>query len=600
MEKRFSLTSFLIIFCLTSSFCLHALEYSVSINGIEDKELVSRMQDVSQTFALKNKPPTTFQKLKRRAEGDIPALIDMAHYYGYYSAKVQLVIKRTEKPEVLFRCDLGPLYQLGSFYVLPAELDRAIEASIEQQKLPVPFNTIEAKDFNLYLGKPARTQQIIDSERSIVWHFKKKGYAFAKIVRKEIVADATSCTIAVRFYVNEGPVVQFGKLHISGNTTVHNSAIEKNIFWKEGEIYDPEKIEKTQTNLEKSGLFSSLVIDEDKEKSHDNILPMDLEVQESKHRSIGAGINYTTSYGPGVTAGWENRNFRGEGETLSLTAELWKIYQTVILSWTRPHFRRFDQNLVWQTQYQKLKTLAFDMNSETFSAIIERQVSNSTSLTVGNSIERLLSKSFEGDRLYYLYKVPLQVIWSCADNLLDPTRGVTANVKATPAYQVYKKEFAYMVHTSILSCYHSFFKDKLTLAVKGMLGNIFGASREIIPPPDRFYAGSDITLRGYRYLTVSPLWKKKIPVGGRSLLTGSIETRFRFESGLGWVFFYDVGNVYGTNFPVVRSKQLHAVGTGVRYTTPIGPLRFDIAFPVNPRPHIDPPFQIYFSIGQAF
>jgi translocation and assembly module TamA len=140
----------------------------------------------------------------------------------------------------------------------------------------------------------------------------------------------------------------------------------------------------------------------------------------------------------------------------------------------------------------------------------------------------------------------------------------------------------------------------MTLASKLTLGNIFGAAQHTIPTPDRFFSGTENTLRGYRYLTVSPLNKHDKPIGGRSLLAASIETRFRTDSGFGWALFYDVGNVYSANFPVIDHGFLQSTGAGIRYATPLGPLRLDVAIPLNRRHKIDPHFQIYFSIGQSF
>ena len=84
------------------------------------------------------------------------------------------------------------------------------------------------------------------------------------------------------------------------------------------------------------------------------------------------------------------------------------------------------------------------------------------------------------------------------------------------------------------------------------------------------------------------------------MVAGTLEARIRMESGLGWVLFYDTGNVFRQTFLPRGLKLLNSVGAGVRYATPIGPLRLDVAVPLNRRSDIDPYFQIYFSIGHSF
>jgi translocation and assembly module TamA len=141
----------------------------------------------------------------------------------------------------------------------------------------------------------------------------------------------------------------------------------------------------------------------------------------------------------------------------------------------------------------------------------------------------------------------------------------------------------------------------VTFAARVGIGNIIGASNHAIPLPDRFFGGSQNSLRGYKTGSVSPLNSQGKPIGGRSMITGSLEVRTRTQRGLGWVAFYDVGNVYHRVVPhAERHPLFDSVGVGIRYATPIGPLRLDIGFPLKRRPHIDPLFQLYFSIGQAF
>jgi translocation and assembly module TamA len=215
--------------------------------------------------------------------------------------------------------------------------------------------------------------------------------------------------------------------------------------------------------------------------------------------------------------------------------------------------------------------------------MLQKRISKETEAMAGIRAEWLHSLNFEGSHLYHLAKIPLQLKWSNANNLLDPTKGETLNVKLTPATNFSKPSFFYLINNTTLSGYHSIINKKLTLAARLVFGNILGAARNTIPPPDRFYGGSENVLRGFKAYTISPLHHKRIPVGD-----------------FGYVLFYDVGNVYKRNVPELRLHQYHSVGCGLRYTTPIGPLRFDVAVPINKRPQIDPNFQIYFSIGQAF
>jgi translocation and assembly module TamA len=216
--------------------------------------------------------------------------------------------------------------------------------------------------------------------------------------------------------------------------------------------------------------------------------------------------------------------------------------------------------------------------------------------------KRLRSQRSDFNGTFDLLKVPLQLRWSNADSILEPTKGATIQLRVIPSFQIFKPQFAYCINTLTGSFYQSLTKDKRhVFAAKLTLGSIVGANQHEIPPPERFYAGSESTLRGYRYLTVSPLshHHHHKPLGGRSMIIGTLELRNRIGENLGLVFFYDVGNVFKYAYPNFREGIRQSTGLGLRYYTPIGPVRLDIAFPLNKR-HIDNSFEAYFSIGQSF
>ncbi len=558
------------VFCMAYCCTLEAVGYKVDFE-CPDKAVKKALMQSSQTVHLKEK--LTPAALRRRAQSDKEKFEKLAHYHGYYSAEITYSIHNGSN--IIFHCNLGPQYRLESYSIIGAD------------------------DTELHLtpGQNITTQELVDAEKVLIWRLKKKGYAQAAIIKSHYIANSETHMLKVTFEVSKGPLMQFGPTQIIGTQSVLHDTINKYIVWQEGHQYDPLDIQKTQSQLEKTGLFSSVVITED---ATDKTVPLTINVQESKHHSIGAGVAYATSFGPGVKASWENRNLRGHGDRLAFRAEIWQKYQTVLLSLTKPHFHGYDQDLLWVAEYNKVRNIAFDSLSYNASVLVQKRINSRSEAMLGVRAEWLHSHTFEGIHNYQLLKMPYQYKWSNANNLLDPTAGRTLNVKLTPTTNVLKTNFFYTIHTTAVSGYHSFLNNRLTLAAKLVIANIFGAARNTIPPPDRFYGGSENVLRGFKAYTISPLHDKRTPVGGRSMLAGSFEARMRTAGDLGYVVFYDVGNVYKKNVPELSLHQFHSVGLGLRWSTPIGPLRFDVAVPLNPRPHIDPHFQIYFSIGQAF
>ena len=144
---------------------------------------------------------------------------------------------------------------------------------------------------------------------------------------------------------------------------------------------------------------------------------------------------------------------------------------------------------------------------------------------------------------------------------------------------------------------------KYVLALRGNLGSIAGTSRDDIPADERFYAGGGGSIRGYGYQLAGPLDDDEDdpdPIGGRSLIELNGELRYRMTDTIGLVYFIDGGTVADSALPSLEEDLFIGTGVGLRYSTPIGPLRADIGVPLDRRSDVDDIVQIYVSIGQAF
>jgi translocation and assembly module TamA len=300
-----------------------------------------------------------------------------------------------------------------------------------------------------------------------------------------------------------------------------------------------------------------------------------------------------------VNLEWEHRNFRGLGETLNLKTNLWNNLQSASLLYLKPNVFLEGQNLISKGEVLREVTDGFTEYSWGVSSVLERQWSEKTQFSYGLAFKQVHDTRSDNNRHFNLFKTPIKVYYNNTNNLLDPTVGKTALLKVTPTLQVLSPQFAYCI-TQLNTTQYIPLNESITLAGKLSLGSIWGASRKGIPPSERLYAGTESLLRGYRYMSVSPLNHKHKPIGGRSLVVGSLELRTKISENIGLVGFYEAGNVYSTPYPNFKEKILQSVGLGIRYHTPVGPLRCDVGIPLNPRKHVDNGCEIYFSIGQSF
>jgi translocation and assembly module TamA len=593
-KKIFSL---IIFFCFFYSILA---AYEVSFEGVEDPQLLKLFRTSSQLEKLKTTPPTTRMGLKRRAENDNTAFIQVLQSQAYYNAKVDFHLK---DDHVFFMVDTGPIYPFAEFNIHYFQNEKEVSSDILCK--PITLSQLKVK-----LGSPAIPETILSAEDTLLDYLNLQGYAFAAILKRQVYADQKTKKIIVSIEVDIGNLTYFGSTQVKGLERIHKNFIYKKLRWNLGEIYNPQKIEKTQEALELSGLFRTVNISHGEELVDEYSLPISISVLEAKQKTIGFGLNYTTALGPGFTGEWEDRNFRGNGQKLTTHADVWEKLQTGSISYSIPDFKRQDQILIWLLNYEHEKTKSFTERSLSFSGLIERKINRYLRVSYGLAYKLLRSQRSDHNGTFDLIKIPLQLQWNNADSILEPTKGGFIQLKVIPSFQILAPQFIYSINTFTGGIYHALDSDKkYILAGKLSLGSIVGASEYDIPPPERFYAGSENTLRGYRYMTVSPLGRRNKPIGGRSLFIYSLELRTHVQKNFGWVLFYDIGNVYKELIPNFKKKMLQTLGLGIRYYTPIGPLRLDIAVPLDRRKgnkkkhhnhYIDHTAEFYFSIGQSF
>jgi len=189
---------------------------------------------------------------------------------------------------------------------------------------------------------------------------------------------------------------------------------------------------------------------------------------------------------------------------------------------------------------------------------------------------------------------------STADNPLNPTRGTVVDLSATPYAGFANDPISFLRMSAGGSAYYSLDKgSRFILAGRTRVGSIVGEKTDVLPADKRFYAGGGGSVRGYGYQKVGPLDSDGDPTGGRSLFDLGAELRIRVTETIGVVPFIDGGMVTEESYPSFDEPLLWAGGLGLRYYTGFGPLRLDVAFPINGRKE-DDLFQFYVSFGQAF
>jgi translocation and assembly module TamA len=449
----------------------------------------------------------------------------------------------------------------------------------------------------LKIGSPAQATAVLDAEQKALALLGECGYPLAILDKQEMKADYKTKAFYVYFCIEAGPFAKFGSTAILGNRQTNPKLFLHKLSWDQGEVYDTRLVDATQKKLLSTGLFSSVVITHASEVGSEDELPMKIDVLETKHRSVNFGASYQTFFGLGLTFGWENRNLMGLGQRLSLQGDVTGHSHTGSATYFVPDIGRVDQDLVAQAQAMQESILAYHMLDYSATGRVERKIGTKYRLSLGARLERMIVGKSVHDGTFSLAEAPLYFRWSTAENLFNPTQGNTLEVKVVPSLNFGDARRLYLYNAVNYAFYLG--TEKICVAQQFLFNTILSPSLNAVPVPKRVLGGSDTELRGYRYHSVSPLHGNK-PIGGRSGIFYTFEARWRLSPTLGLVPFFDMGAVYTTPLPKWHEKWYKSAGMGLRYFSFLGPLRLDVAFPLDRRKEIDELYRILVSIGQAF
>ena len=235
----------------------------------------------------------------------------------------------------------------------------------------------------------------------------------------------------------------------------------------------------------------------------------------------------------------------------------------------------------------------------TYYGAYEIRASRQQSFTLGGGSEFTREEDIFGQRDQQILSTFLGARFDYADDPLDATAGWRVDTRAEPGLIVGDREAEYLSLNTQVSAYQKLDEEaRFVLASRLRSGFVFGAALEELPVSRRFFAGGGGSARGFEYQSVGPRADDGTPTGGKGLLEVSGELRWRREEPLGYVAFVDGASVVEDESASFNDVQ-YSAGIGVRYDTLVGPIRFDLATPINPRDG-DDPVQVYVSIGQAF
>jgi len=580
--------------------------YTVEIAPSGDAALDQALKDSSNLVSLRESAPVGPFALVTRARDDKGRLIEALSSYGHYAARVTIEVAGrslddTALPTVLEAASAPVPVTVG---ITPGPVFHLRRVTLDGQ---VPAQARAA--LGVTPGAPALASEVLAGQGRVLDSLRSQGYALAKVDAPIAMLDIAAQALDVSYKVETGPQVDLGPITVGGLTRVDPGFVRRRLLVSQGERFDPAKIETARQDLAQLGVFATVRARAAEQLDAAGQLPLAFDVTERPRHAVAATAEYSTDLGASVGVSFQHRNLFGQAEQLNLGAAVTELGGTAsrgqgynaTASLLKPDWLRRNQSLQFNLQAIKENLDAYNRTAVLGGVTVSRKFAEVWNASVGVQAQQSHITQEGTTRDYTLLALPIGLRYDSTgpEGLFEPTHGIKAAAVATPTQELTGRGSTFTILQVSGSTYVNLgVPGRSIVALRGLIGSVQGASTFDLPPDERFYAGGGGTVRGYRYQSIGPQFRRNRPIGGTSITAATVEFRQRFGESFGAAVFVDAGQV--ANSSTAFGSGLRAgAGVGARYYTAIGPIRLDVAVPLNKQGG-DDAFELYIGIGQAF
>jgi outer membrane protein assembly complex protein YaeT len=477
------------------------------------------------------------------------------------------------------------------------------------------------------VGQPRDRQLVVSTHEMAVNELKDHGFPYGKVATGEDDGgDGKQAQLT--FTADHGKLAHFGTVEVVGNKSVDEHIIRRQLTFKPGDLFQRSVVQDSQRRLYGLELFQFANVEGMNQEQQPDEVPVRVTVAEGNHQRVNFGVGYGTEEKGRVDAEYHHVNFLGGARSAGAHVRWSSLDRGARFDFNQPYFFKPHLSLGAEGQQWYSYTPAYTsvVSGAKLSVTHRRNehTSWSGSITSEHDVSSITEDAFKDPSLrsYFialgldpttreqngtLNALGADFQHSTADNLLNAHRGFQLALHAEEAGRLVPGSFNYYAG-SVDGRHYLPLGDNVVLASRLQIGNIrpVGNDPGNVPFGKKYFLGGATSIRGWGRYEISPLVSGQ-PVGGNSMLAFSEELRAVLKGNFGGVLFLDAGNVWTDSFGFKLGDLRYAIGPGLRYQTPVGPIRFDLGYQLNPTPDLlvngSPQtrrFRLHFSIGQAF
>ncbi len=540
-------------------------------------------------------------------EEDVERIAELYRQRGYYSTRAQSHVEwnaEHDRARITLEIDEG----------LPVIVEKR---SIELAATPEGLSSAQAGEVTDALpGGPGEIFDVREYQKAkelLVRRLADAGFLTAAVSGGADV-DVEQRSARIAWTVEPGPLVLLGPVGIRGLEHVERKLLDEELAGTRGAPLPLSWLEGTQRQLASLGWFRSVIVRPLPDASNApearvQTWPVLVEVEERPPRTFQAALGYSTEEQVRARIGWEHRQLLGGGRTLRLGAKASGLETRAegAIGWPKFVFPNTSAELRADLVNETLE--AYDARRVAVKLDLRHELAPRTQLRLGHRFE-LSDTSNVSESAQDILDDPeqntlvsvtsLDLEHTTTDNPLDPRRGILAHFGLDLSSVALGSSVDYLGGEVELRHYRPWRAAVLALRLRAATILPFRATRpEEIPLTERLFAGGSDTVRGFELQRLGPLDADDEPLGGTTLLIGNAELRVPIRGKLSGVWFVDGGLVELDPLHLELSSMRYSTGLGLRFETPVGPLRVDVGFLLN-RPADEDRMQLHLSVGQAF
>ncbi|MBC3348694.1 outer membrane protein assembly factor [Pseudomonas sp. SWRI196] len=502
-----------------------------------------------------------------------------AQALGYYQPQIDSEVEGGKTPRLILTIDPGEPVHLRNVTV------RIDGPAASLKAFRVPDNAALKPGAVLNHGRYEDAKRMIQNQAS------RYGFFSGRFVSQKLLVDPQAGVADIELVYDSGPRYSLGPVHFEGDTPLDEDLLQRMVPFKAGEAYDSELIAELNQALQSSGYFEGVRVDAAPTAATDNVIPVAVKLDTRKPRTMGLGLGFSTDVGPRAKANWTRHWVNPQGHSYGWEAEVSAPRQNVGLWYDVPLDPPLTDKMRYAGGYQYEELSGTDSLSKLLTVGPEwhSKLPSGWQRVVSLKWQREEYRLGDDSGLSTLLMPGVSYSYLRSDNRIDPRNGYRIQFDTKVAKEGLGSDNNLLYGTAMVKGLTTVF-DKHRLLARAQVGGSATNGYKSIPPSLRFFAGGDQSVRGYDYQSLSPENSEGDRIGGRYMVAGSLEYQYSIAQKWRLATFVDQGNSFNSlELPSLKT----GVGVGVRWVSPVGPIRLDLAHALDD----DGGIRLHFSMG---